>query len=295
MHDASVTEREPLSGAGAEFRTTGTLVDRAISLLEGCPTTSEIITANVLGLKHTRSIIADRLAVALLGSDPRVTRLANGMWSLLAPARPTPIRDCTFAVVDVETTGSRSGNGDRITEIAIVAVNGRSHQVVLDTLVNPQRSIPARVTSITNITQADVSTQPTFHEIADDVARELAGRVFTAHNASFDWGFVSREIRRARDVSLDGHRICTARLARNLIPGLKSRSLDSLARYFGIEIERRHRAGGDAIAAAKLLIRLIELAEERGATSVEDLVGFRRSAGKRKRKRSAMPRSMEEI
>jgi DNA polymerase III subunit epsilon len=120
--------------------------------------------------------------------------------------------------------------------------------------------------------------------------------VFVAHNVRFDWGFVAQGIRRARDVELDGPRICTVRLAKKLIPGLRSRGLDSVARYFGVEIENRHRAGGDAHATARVFLRLLDRAKEGGARTVKDLeaLGARRTPQKRKRRRGALPRSMEE-
>jgi DNA polymerase III epsilon subunit-like protein len=79
---------------------------------------------------------------------------------------------------------------------------------------------------------------------------------------------------------------------------LKSRSLDSVARYFGIEIERRHRAGDDALATARVLSRLLELASERGAKTLSDLEGLGRSRArgrKRRKKRTAMPTPIQEI
>ena len=51
----------------------------------------------------------------------------------------------------------------------------------------------------------------------------------------------------------------------------RGRGLDSVSRYFGIEIENRHRAGGDARATATVLLRLLELAAEQGAQTLEDL------------------------
>ena len=70
---------------------------------------------------------------------------------------------------------------------------------------------------------------------------------------------------------LQGPRVCTLRLARRLLPALESRSLDTLAQFFGIEIERRHRAGPDALAAARILQRLVGMAKEQGARTLADL------------------------
>jgi DNA polymerase-3 subunit epsilon len=203
--------------------------------------------------------------------------------------------DCTFAVVDVETTGSSPGRGDRVIEIAVAVLSQGSVGLALDTLVNPERPIPRVVTGVTRISYDDVRDKPVFAEIADQVVASLAGRVFVAHNLPFDWSFVSSEIRRALHLSLDGPRLCTVRLARKLIPGLRSRTLDSVARYFGIEIENRHRAAGDAVATAAALSLLLDLAGERGIDTFQELDALtRRRKKKKRRKRRASPTPMDE-
>ena len=147
---------------------------------------------------------------------------------------------------------------------------------------------------ITQITGAMVQSAPTFDEVVDDVLAALAGRVFVAHNVGFDWRFVSAEVRRARDLQLDGPKLCTVKLTRRFLPSLKNRGLDSVARYFGVEIEHRHRAGGDARATALILKRLLDTAAEQGATTLEDVSGVPPRRGRRKR-RSRGPTSMDAI
>src|SRR5438132_91456 len=104
------------------------------------------------------------------------------------------------------------------------------------------------------------------------------GAVFVAHNVRFDWTFLLVELERARSLVLQGPRVCTLRLARRLLPALESRSLDTLAQFFGIEIERRHRAGPDAMAAARILGRLVGIAKEQGAGTLADLGQMRNAA-----------------
>jgi DNA polymerase-3 subunit epsilon len=271
----------------------GTLVDRALRYLGDQSADSLTLARDVLGIARATRAIADRVAVALLGADPRVQRLRDGRWALAAKAeRSAVLSSCTFAVVDVETTGSRAGRGDRVTEIAVVTLSDGEIDVTLDALVNPERPIPSIVSRLTRITDDMVRSQPTFADVADDVLEALAGRVFAAHNARFDWAFLSRELRRTKDLALEGPRICTVHLARRLIPGLRSRGLDSVAAYFGVEIENRHRAGGDAVATARILQRLLELAGEKGVTTLGEL----RELGRRRRPRkTALPTSVKEI
>ena len=108
--------------------------------------------------------------------------------------------------------------------------------------------------------------EPPFHHITKHVTSRLAGHVFTAHNAAFDWRFVGEELARS-GTRLSGPRLCTVRLARLLLPQLARRSLDHVTHYFGINIAARHRAAGDAEATARVLLRLLRIAEDEGLTT----------------------------
>ncbi len=295
MHDAAAPPGRPVTDSGVRAAPAGTLVDRSLRFLADQAADSLTLARDVLGISRATRAIADRVAVALLGSDPRVRRLGDGKWALAAAAgESTALGACTFAVVDVETTGSSSGRGDRVTEIGIYTLSGGKIALAFEALVNPERPIPNLVSALTRITDDMVRTQPTFAEIADDVVAALAGRVFAAHNARFDWAFVSRELRRTRDLALEGPRICTVRLTRRLVPELRSRNLDAVATYFGVEIEHRHRAGSDALGTARVLKRLLDVAEEKGARTLDDLQALGRPRRRRRRRRSALPTSVED-
>ncbi len=265
----------------------GTLADRAIAMLGEGPRPASALSQEVFGLARAPAAVAERLAVALLGADPRVRRLPDGRWSLVAAAAGSPlIGDCAFAVVDVETTGSRFGGADRVTEVAVAVVQGPRCEVVLDTLVNPERPIPSFVSAVTRITDAMVRSAPTFDEVADQLLEAVAGRVFVAHNVRFDWRFLSGELRRARGLTLEGSRLCTVRLARALVSGLGSYALDNVSQYFGVENPARHRAGGDAWATGRVLQSLLTLARDREARTLQDLEGLQvRRKGKKRRGR----------
>ena len=185
------------------------------------------------------------------------------------PSTASPVLEaCRWAVVDVETTGVRAFSGDRIMEIAVVMLDGT---VAFHSLVNPGIPIPQFVAGLTGIDAKMVRDAPTFDAIVDRLLAALEGCVFVAHNARFDWAFVSTEIERATGLLLQGPRVCTVRLARKLLPDLPRRNLDTVSDHFGIEIEGRHRAVGDAVAAAKCLSRMLKLAQGNGAASLADL------------------------
>jgi DNA polymerase III subunit epsilon len=268
-----------------------TLLDQVLAHLRFGPHTPATLCHEILGLLGAPPLICDRVAIALLGADPRVRQLADGRWSLVAEAQGSPlIDDCAFAVVDVETTGMRAVGGDRITEIAIAIVHGRRREIVFESLVNPERPIPRAVCAITNITDEMVRNAPRFSDLAEQLMAALAGRVFVAHNARFDWNFVSAELKRSRALTLDGSRLCTVRLARRLVKGVRSCGLDNLCRFFGFDNRARHRAAGDALVTAELLCRLLTLARDEGARTLQDLASIEaRRTRARRRKRSAMP------
>jgi len=194
----------------------------------------------------------------------------------------------------IPATGTSPARGDRVIEIAVVGLDGAGARMLHHSLINPGRLLPRWVQALTGITDPMLQDRPSFADVADQVLAALAGRVFVAHNARFDWAFVSHELRRARDIVLDGPRLCTVRLTRRLVPGLKSRGLDSVTRFFGVEVVGRHRAAGDATATAEVLRRLLGLAAERGATTVADLeaLAWRRAS---RRRRTALPTPVTEL
>jgi len=243
-------------------------------------------------IEESRAAVA---SVGRVGDDPHDARVPLGpgeaAGAIVGPDDDV-LSTLSYVVVDVETTGGRPYAGDRVTEIAAVTVpDGRIHEVY-ETLINPQRSIPPMITAITNITWEMVRDQPTFGDVCPNVLTALRGHVFVAHNATFDWKFVTSEVRRATGEELDGRRLCTVRLARRLLPQLPRRSLDWVARHYGVAIapEARHRAAGDAIATAHVLLGLLRDAADRGLTTWRQLDEFLSAPRPRRgRRRSAMP------
>lgn len=290
---------------GVRFERDGLLVRSALALLTAAPASTPEVAARVLGIVQANGAAAAAV-FSLLGGDPRFAVSAEGVWSLAAPSAPPlprpeqislplrSLREEEWVVVDLETTGGSPKRGHRVTEVAAVCVSGGRITETYSTLVNPARAIPRFVTSLTGITEAMVASAPHFHEVAGQVARTIDGRVFVAHNAAFDWRFLAHEMQVANGTSPAGRQLCTVRLARKLLPELPSRGLDSLAHYFGVEIESRHRALDDAVATAKVLLRLIDIMEDRGATDWEGLeIVLGRRKRRKRAKRTAMPTSME--
>jgi DNA polymerase-3 subunit epsilon len=161
-----------------------------------------------------------------------------------------------YAIVDIETTGGYAANND-ITEVAIVLHDGQNITGRFESLVKPVQQIPRYIQALTGITPELVRDAPSFADIAPRIKNLLQDKVFVAHNVNFDYSFLKHHLSEL-NIDLDNPRLCTVRLTKKVFPGLASYSLGSLCRHFGIEIENRHRAGGDANATARLFNLLLE-------------------------------------
>jgi DNA polymerase-3 subunit epsilon len=239
------------------------------------------------------------MAKAIFAGRPEFSQDDSGRWLLVMQTEATPNPDflerLSYVVVDLETTGNQHYAGDRIMEVAAVLVSGGKIVRVFETLVNPERPIPQFVQRLTRITWSMVKDAPRFAEIEPELMGILSGNIFVAHNSNFDWRFLSAEVRRASGREIIGRRLCTVRLSKKILPQLSRRSLDHVAAYYGVRIKNRHRAGGDAIATAECLIRLISDAADRGCLTWNDVSSLvaRASGKRRKRRRSALPRSVD--
>ncbi len=200
-----------------------------------------------------------------------------------------------YVVVDVETTGGQPWGSDRVTEVAAVTVEGDRVEVAFQSLINPGRPIPWHITRLTGISDAMVREAPRFEDIAGEFAAHLVGRVFVAHNASFDFGFLDAEFSRVAPTplgSLVTAQLCTVRLARRLLSHLPRRNLDAVSAHYGVSISDRHRASGDALATAQVLRGLLHDASLRGVHTWDDLDALL-SRGTGRKKRSAWPKSTD--
>lgn len=159
-----------------------------------------------------------------------------------------------YSIIDIETTGQ----SNKITEISIFVFDGKKVIEEFTSLVNPERSIPPFITNLTGINNAMVGNAPKFYEIAKKVQELTEDTIFVAHNVNFDYNIIQQEF---KDLGFPFKRkkLCTVRLSRKLIPGLKSYSLGPLCTSQGIEIEDRHRAKGDAEATVILFKKLLKL------------------------------------
>ncbi len=187
-----------------------------------------------------------------------------------------PLRDITFCVVDLETTGGSAAAGSMITEIGAVKVRGGEVLGEFQTLVNPRTDIPAFIAVLTGISNSMVLDAPPVEAALPAFLEFAAGCVLVAHNAPFDVGFLQHFAAR-QDIAWPRFEVLdTAKLARRVItrdeaPNCK---LSSLAKVFNAGTTPNHRALSDARATVDVLHGLMERLGGLGVHTLEELQTF---------------------
>ncbi len=186
-----------------------------------------------------------------------------------------PLRDVTFVVVDLETTGS-SPHEAAITEIGAVKVRGGEVLGTFATLVNPTVAIPPFIAVLTGITDSMVARAPALSSALPAFLEFARGSVLVAHNAPFDLGFLRAACERTGQPWPGFESLDTARLARRVLtrdetPNCK---LSTLARLFRAEVTPCHRALADAQATVDVLHGLLARVGGLGVQSLEEVHTF---------------------
>lgn len=161
-----------------------------------------------------------------------------------------------YVICDIEATGL---NEDRdLIEIALITFQNDKITEIYETLINPLRPISEYISHLTSISNRDLIAAPKFYDVADAIRMRLDGAVFVSHNTEFDLGLLRKKYQELGQ-ELRVKNFCTLKVAQHEIPGLQSYNLDALCSFFGIKIEDRHRAIGDAKATLSLFKELMQL------------------------------------
>jgi len=201
-----------------------------------------------------------------------------------------PLSTTEFLVVDTETNGL-GGDACEMTEVGAVLVGGGELHDRWSSLVRCNRPLGRGIQRFTGITQEMMADAPGLEAVLPPLAELLRDRVLVAHNAPFD----RRVLRRAFElIGLDWPNppvLCTAALARKLLPLQRRRGLGVLADALGIEVRSAHRALADAETCARVLCALFPRLCA-NAVTIADAVALakahRRRATGRKRRTPSM-------
>lgn len=181
-------------------------------------------------------------------------------------------RELDLVFLDFETTGGNPTNSALI-EIAAIKYSGGLEVGRLETLVNPNRSIPPIVSKITGITQSMVKAAPGIEEVFPDLIQFLGNSIVVAHGAQGDIAFVIHHSKELLNQPFPNFYFCTHLLVSHLVlENIASKSLTGLAAYFDIPFQGAHSAMSDADVTAKIFWKIISICEERGYGSCLDIL-----------------------
>jgi DNA polymerase III epsilon subunit family exonuclease len=250
--------------------------DRLVEFVEERrgPVAADEAARRLFALRSAPVGLARSLLDEVVGEDARLAWRGDAVWLASPVGADLLLEHATYVVVDLETTGLRPGTA-RICEIGAVRVRGLELEDEFQTLVDPGVAIGPAISALTGLRDAQLRGAPRAAAAIESFLGFAGDAVLVAHNARFDLAFLDRETERLTGARLAGPVVDTVGLARRLLEGRTPRAgLASLAQFFGTEATPCHRALPDAQATAEILLRLIGLAQERGARTVADLAGL---------------------
>src|SRR3954469_2118963 len=187
-----------------------------------------------------------------------------------APSEALALEEATFVVFDLETTGLRPGSA-RPCEIGAVRVRGLALGQRFQTLANPGARLDPAIAALTGLRDVELRRAPPVQAAVRRFLGFAGDAVLVAHNARFDMAFLDNETMRLTGNRVAATVVDTVGLARRLL-GRQPANLAALSYRFATDARPCHRALPDAEATAEILLRLIGIAQERGACTVADLV-----------------------
>ena len=178
-----------------------------------------------------------------------------------------------YIVLDIETTWL-SKYRHKITEIAAIKFDGNKILWEYQTLINPERNIPSEITKLTWITNEMVKMAPLFSEIIPIFLDFLQNDIIVAHNANFDYWFISENIYNHTWTWIKNQCLCTRKLANRLIPDLPKKNLWSICEYMWFQNEHAHRAMWDTKVTVQIFKELLKLLEKKGIKEQSEIIKF---------------------
>ena len=174
------------------------------------------------------------------------------------------LKDATYVVFDVETTGL-SAERDRLIEIAAVKVKNGAEIDSFESYINPQRPISELITNITSITNDDVRDAPLEKEVMTNFYNWLdEDDILVAHNAKFDLGFLDTCFERLGLENKNNASIDTLFVSRAENKEAKRHGLSNLAKLYKVRLVQHHRAIYDTKATAEIFVKMLDQLYELG-------------------------------
>ena len=194
---------------------------------------------------------------------------------LAAAAAATRLEELPIVALDLETTGL-DPRQDRVVAAGAVRMHGVRiyRHLTLDRLVNPGRPVPRAAVRVHGITTAMLAGAPRFPDVWPEIEALIRGVVVIGHNIGFDLTLLACEAERAGIAWPDPPSLDTALLAAAVEPQMSDLNLEAVAQRFGIAVEGRHTALGDALLSAEIFIRMVPRLRECGICTAGEASSF---------------------
>ena len=190
--------------------------------------------------------------------DKEFLKLEKDFPFLSRLRRQTEIDKIPYVIVDIETTGLEPKTSE-IIEIGAIKAEGKNAKDAWQTLISYSQDLPAEIIRITGINDGMLKEKPSIDKALEEFLAFSEGHVLVAHNSDFDIPFLKHHISKYLKKELDNRVLCTLKLARILVPGLKNYKLGTIAEHFKINIPSAHRAMGDCEVTYGLWNKLMEI------------------------------------
>lgn len=178
-----------------------------------------------------------------------------------------------YTIIDIETTGL-DPTIHEIIEIGVLKVERMEIKDIFNTLIHPRLSIPEEIEKITGISDETVKGYGTAKETLPKFLDFISDTTLIAHNSDFDVGFLKHHINTSIGKELKNQSICTVKVAKSILPYLENYKLHTVAHYFKIKTENRHRALGDAEITYSIWCKLLELLKKKNINTKKELEAF---------------------
>ena len=166
------------------------------------------------------------------------------------------IREQSLVVFDVETTGLNY-NFDQIIEIGAVKMINFKPVAEFSSFASFNGKLENGIIKLTGITDEMLVGAPPISKVVADFLDFFSGSFLVAHNADFDMGMLKAACSRI-NIELDWPALCTLKMSRALLKDLPNRKLDTLAEYYGLQFESRHRSIGDVKVTCDVLKAMLD-------------------------------------
>ena len=178
------------------------------------------------------------------------------------------LNELQYTILDIETTGLYPEKSE-IIEIGAIKTNGVKAIDVFTTLIEPDAAIPNEIEVLTGISGEMTLGKPKIKKALADFMDFIKDDILIAHYSDFDIPFIKHHLQKSLGREMKNKVLCTMRIARSAVPGIKNYKLHTLAEHLGVPVLNRHRAMGDCETTYNVWIKLMEVLKKNGIKELD--------------------------